>query len=147
VSSTLSKEASKAISIWSLDGYYIYMRPLTTKWFRPKQKHTVYWNVDVEYRSVNWRSWKAKGPSLNDVILALAVQVPRRVEIEPGFVPANKKGHQFGAMNRKHTDPLDEQIHLEVRTAADSQYKPTELEPEKSEKKSKKKKSKKGKKK
>lgn len=117
MSSELSSDARKIISRWTKDGYYVYMSPTSSKWYWPKKKHIVYWHVRVEYRYAEWVIWEGKGPSLNDVILAMGVQIPRRKTIDPGFVPADKKGSEIGKLARVLPDAKRrDRVYFEIRT-------------------------------
>jgi hypothetical protein len=82
----LSDEARKAISRWTRDEFYVYIRPVTSRFLDRSSKHKIYWQVSVEYRHVDFRSRRAEGYDLNDVILTLAKDVPRRKDIQPGYV-------------------------------------------------------------
>lgn len=92
MSSQLPPDCRKIISRWTRDDYYVYFRPISSHWLDPKAKHTVYWNILVEYRNVEWRQWRAEGPDLADCIRKLAEEIPRRRAVDPGWRPGKSGG-------------------------------------------------------
>lgn len=76
--SDLPMDCRKTLSRWSALGYYCYLRPVTSKLIDPSKKHTIYWTVSVEYRTMPPGYWKAEGYSLAEVIRELDEKVPKR---------------------------------------------------------------------
>lgn len=117
--SGLSAEAKKVLSRWARDDFYVYLRPVSSKYIDRTKKETIYWCVSVEFRRVEEpRQFRGEGYDLNDVILELAERVPRRRQklsnagwlspepmqrqIRSGKVTAkDKKKAVAGAMSKK----------------------------------------------
>lgn len=75
-SSSLNKEIRTILSRWSRAGYYVYLRPLTSKYIDARSDHTVYWVVQVELRDTPPGQWRAEGSNLDQCILELDAKVP-----------------------------------------------------------------------
>lgn len=88
----LPMDCRKIISRWTRDDYYIYFRPITSCYAKPKEPHHVVWVLLVEFRNVNWHQWRAEGPNLDECIRELDEQIPRRVKLDPGYKPNGKHG-------------------------------------------------------
>lgn len=80
-SSSLNMNVRKILSRWSKAGYYIYIRPLTSKYIDARSDHTVYWVVQVELRDAPPGQWRAEGSNLDECILQLDAEVPRSRKI------------------------------------------------------------------
>jgi hypothetical protein len=76
-SSSLDVNIRKILSRWTKEGFYVYLRPITSKYIDARSDHSVYWNVQVEFRTVPPGIWRAEGYSLDDCILELDAKVPR----------------------------------------------------------------------
>jgi hypothetical protein len=87
----LSDEARKAISRWTRDEFYVYIRPLTSRLINRSKPHKIYWQVSVEYRYVEFKMRRGEGYDLNEVILTLDKEVPRRKDAQPGYLGVQEK--------------------------------------------------------
>ncbi len=90
-SSELTLEARKAIRRWALSDFYVYMRPISSKYVDASKKERTYWNVSVEYRTLEFKQWRAEGYDLSSVIMELAEQIPRRPKSN-GYQPGKQVG-------------------------------------------------------
>ena len=81
-SSSLNAEVRKVLSRWAKEGFYVYLRPITSRYVEgPNKKHKVYWNVSVELRTVPPGHWEGEGYDLDQIVLEMADRVPRnRIE-------------------------------------------------------------------
>jgi hypothetical protein len=122
----LSKKAIKTLNRWTADGYYVYMRVTTSKWYWPDEEHTLFWNVNVEFRNTRWIIWDGKGESLDLLIRELGEQIPRRSKIHTGFIPADEEGSEIGKL-AKALSALPKKkrnkVHIEVRRYDDKSSK------------------------
>lgn len=76
-SSSLQKSTRTILNRWAKEGFYIYIRPLTSKYINSRSEHKVYWSVAVELRTTPPGQWRGEGYNLDDVIAELATRVPR----------------------------------------------------------------------
>lgn len=84
---TLTKESRKFLSRWAKDEYYVYIRPMTSRFIDRSKKHKLYWVVSVEFRRMDEpKTFRGEGYDLNEVLAELAERVPRRKEAQPGYV-------------------------------------------------------------
>lgn len=87
MSEPLSREAKKWLSRWAKDEWYVYIRPLTSRFIDRSTKHRLYWAVSVECRRIGGETrYRGEGYDLSEIILKLSEQVPRRKDIQPGYV-------------------------------------------------------------
>jgi len=79
MNSDLTIEAQKIIKRWTAGDFYVYLRPISSKYHDPKKNHRIYWAVSVECRmgDVPMR-FREEGYVLSDLITKLDLQVPRR---------------------------------------------------------------------
>lgn len=75
--SDLPLDCRKILSRWSAQEYYIYLRPITSKFLDRSKKHTIYWKGQVQYRTTPPGLWSAEGFSLAEVIRELDAVVPK----------------------------------------------------------------------
>lgn len=87
-SSSLDKKTRAIINKWSAYGFYVYMRPLTSKFIDPKAKHRVYWSVSVEFRNYPPGQWSGEGYNLDEIIAELDTRVPKGTRVGGRQVPA-----------------------------------------------------------
>lgn len=84
---TLTKESRKILSRFARDEYYVYLRPMTSRFIDRSKKHKLYWVVSVEFRRPDGpKTFRGEGYDLNEVLEELSERVPRRKEIQPGYV-------------------------------------------------------------
>ena len=76
-SSSLDADVRKTLSRWTKEGFYVYLRPITSRYIDVRNKHKVYWKVSVELRDVPPGHWDAEGYNLDDCIRELDSKVPR----------------------------------------------------------------------
>lgn len=91
--SKLSVESRKILSRWAKDKFYVYLRPVTSKFIDAASPHTIYWNVSVEFRTVPPGRWEAEGYDLDACIKQLGEQVPRRRAREGEKLPSGAGGY------------------------------------------------------
>lgn len=77
VSSSLDADVRKAINRWTREGFYVYLRPITSKYIDASTKHRTYWKVSVELRDVPPGHWEAEGYNLDECVRELAAVIPR----------------------------------------------------------------------
>jgi hypothetical protein len=76
-SSSLDADVRKVINRWTREGFYVYLRPITSKYIDARNKHKTYWKVSVELRDVPPGHWEAEGYNLDECVRELATKVPR----------------------------------------------------------------------
>lgn len=104
----ISDEARRLISKWTRDEFYVYIRPITSRFIDRSQKHKVYWQVSVEYRRVDYHSIRGEGYDLNQIILDLGPKVPRRKVDQPNYIGAQEK--PAGKRSKKTKITKDDEI-------------------------------------
>lgn len=63
------------------------MRPMTSRFIDRSKKHKLYWVVSVEFRRADGpKTFRGEGYDLNEVLADLSERVPRRQEVQPGYV-------------------------------------------------------------
>lgn len=88
MSSALTPAARKVLRRWTIDDYYVYLHP-TASIREDGDKLTLYWNVSVEFRFVEWKQWRGEGFDLSAVIMEMNEKIPRRKKMQPEY--RNKK--------------------------------------------------------
>lgn len=84
---TLTKDSRKILSRFAKDEFYVYIRPMTSRFIDRSKKHKLYWVVSVEFRRVDgMKTFRGEGYDLNEVLADLGERVPRRKEVQPGYV-------------------------------------------------------------
>ena len=87
MSSSITPEASKILRRWAGSDYYVYLRPISSKYHEPHKKERTYWAVQVECRVIvhtedgrptNLTPFRGEGYDLSEIIVGLGLQVPRR---------------------------------------------------------------------
>ena len=87
MSSTITPEASKILRRWARSDWYVYLRPISSKYHEPHKKEKTYWAVQVECRMLthtddgrptNLQPFRGEGYDLSEVIIKLDLEVPRR---------------------------------------------------------------------
>lgn len=89
----LSEQAKKYISRWTKDEFYVYIRPVSSRFSEPDKKHRTLWAVSVEYRFVEYKQWRSEGEDLDAVICELGEKIPRRKQFQPGYKGGNPKNN------------------------------------------------------
>lgn len=78
----LTAEAKKVLKRWSASDWYVYIRPLSSKYHDPQAPEQVYWAVSVDCRVMKGNgaltSFRGEGYDISEVITKLALEVPRR---------------------------------------------------------------------
>lgn len=80
LSSSLDKATRVILNRWALEGFYIYLRPVSSRLVEgaaSKKKEKTYWVVTVEFRTVPPGQWRGEGYNLDEVITELATLLPR----------------------------------------------------------------------
>lgn len=114
----LSKKAKKALTNWTADGYYVFIRPTTIRWYRPDDEHALFWNVTVEYRNRAWMIWDAKGDNLDLILREMVEVIPRRSKLDSSFVPATVESSpmiNIARALRNLPRPKKNKVYLEIR--------------------------------
>lgn len=76
ISSSLDQETRITLRRWSLEGFYIYVRPVSSALIDSANKPRQYWSVSVELRTTPPGQWRGEGYNLDEVIQKLASEVP-----------------------------------------------------------------------
>lgn len=80
-SSSLQKSTRVILNRWSKQGFYAYIRPVSSKLVDARSKHSQYWVVSVEFRTVPPGQWRDEGSNLDEVIERLDKIVPHNREV------------------------------------------------------------------
>lgn len=87
----ISGQAHKYLTRWAKDEFYVYIRPLSSRFTEPSaKKFRIHWAVTVEYRGMEYKQHRAEGYDLSEVICKLGKEVPRRKTIPMPPRPTTK---------------------------------------------------------
>lgn len=72
---------------WCKRGFYVYLRPISSKWEQPERKpEVVIWKVEVQWRNVDWFKFNAESHTTPDAaIREIAAQIPKTAKHAGGM--------------------------------------------------------------